>query len=280
LISFIMATSKKRSAAMLSSEDCGLRNALQIAEKLKKPVSAKVALSAFAKVKSYRAAVVVIASKMKKTDLALEEMPEEKQQELSDEELVALVKLQEAGLYRCCRGPAIGKKLDAARIIQVGKPIMEKCPKPKKLSQISEIVELMLDYTQVELGMTALGEWDEYDSWVEKQLTRIPLFTDILDPTFLIIRGPLGAAAPAGILAYLNSLLVGGNRLDGGLSANPIHPVRRNAAEAPIPDLYQFADHQDAGIARAALIGWASDHGHGNLDMVRFTTGVNGFAWM
>lgn len=90
----------------------------------------------------------------------------------------------------------------------------------------------------------------------------------------------MGAPAPAGIPAYLNSLLVGGNRLDGGLSANPIHPVHRNAAEAPVPDMYQFADHQDAGIARAALIGWASDHGHGNLDFLRFTVGMNGFAWL
>lgn len=240
---------------MLSSvEDPGLREALQIAERLKKPVSVQQALSTYVQVKSYRAAVVVIASKMKKTDLALEEIPEGKQQHFSDEERIALVKLQEASLYRCCRGPALGKKLEAGHILKVGKPIKDKFDKPKKLSQISEIVELMLDYTQVELGTTAMDEWDEYDSWVEKQLTRIPLFADILDPTFLIIRGPLGAPAPAGIPAYLNSLLVGGNRLDGGLSANPVHPVRRNAAEAPIPDMYQFADHQDAGIARAALI--------------------------
>ena len=140
---------------------------------------------------SHCAAVVVIASKMKKADLALEEIQEEKQRQFSGEERVALVKLQEAGLYRCCRGAALGKKLEAARILKVGKPIMEKLAKPKKLSQISEIVDLMLGYTQVELGITAMDEWDEYDSWVEKQLTRIPLFTDILDPTFLIIRGPL-----------------------------------------------------------------------------------------
>lgn len=230
--------------------------------------------------KRYRAAVVVLASKMKKKDLALEEITDDQEYRLSEDERQALVRLQEANLYRCCRAGAIGKKLSAARILCVCKPTMERCPTPKQLSQISDIVELMLSYSQVELGETSLADWDEYDSWVERRLSRMPLFLDILDPTFLIIRGPMGAPSPPGIAAYLNTLLAGGNRLDGGLSAPPLHPVRRNAAEAPIPDMYQFADHQDAGIARAALIGWAADQGHGNLDFLRFKVGANGFAWL
>ena len=87
------------------------------------------------------------------------------------------------------------------------------------------------------------------------------LFLDILDPTFLVIRGPPSAAPPPGIAAYLNTPIVGGNQLDDGLSTAPIHPVRRNAAEAPVPDMHQLAD-QDAGVARAALMGWAADRGH------------------
>jgi len=96
-ISFGMATTskKKRSAAiMLSSEveedDSGLRKALQIAESLKKPVSVQRALSAFAQVQRHRAAVVVIASKMETTDLALEEMQEEQIRKATEPETIKI----------------------------------------------------------------------------------------------------------------------------------------------------------------------------------------------
>ena len=177
---------------MLSSEeDSGLRKALQIAESLKKPVSVKQALSAFAEVKGQ-------PLRCGRRDCLQNEKGRPRPRRNSRGETATIFRWRARCLSETAGGrplsvlrAALGKKLEAARILKVGKPIMEKLAKPKKLSQISEIVDLMLGYTQVELGITAMDEWDEYDSWVEKQLTRIPLFTDILDPTFLIIRGPL-----------------------------------------------------------------------------------------
>ena len=69
-------------------------------------------------------------------------------------------------------------------------------------------------------------------------------------------------------------------QLDGGLSAAPIFPICRVVAggspQAPIPDLFEFGDRQDADTALAA---WAAASNI-SIDLARFATNAAGIQFI
>ena len=246
-------------------------------EKLRKPLNVQRARDALKQVQDFPPAVVVLASKLSDEALAsfdfieVGNTPEEK------EAFVALEHLCQRNAQKCCRGPAMGKHMTSSEILEVCRPVMTKYPKPKKLSEISEVLETILSYTQVVLEDKDRQDWDAYECWLETYAYKIPLFLDITDPVFLFIRGANGGAPPAGIANVLMALPVSAGGNNGRLTAAPVFPIRRPApapggavapVQVPIPDLYQFANRQDAGIARSALVAWAATTAAGNLDFL------------
>ena len=157
-----------------------LEQALKIVEKLKKPISLKKATSVLEKLGSVRPAKVVLASKISKKVLDYESYQDEEAAALSETQRKILEELNELDYRKCCRGPAMGKQLSSSRILAVCRPVMERVPNPRRLSDISKVLEIMLTYTQVGLD-SSLTEWDEFEEWVEAKLSKIPLFAQITE---------------------------------------------------------------------------------------------------
>lgn len=270
---------KRKAEALLSVGS--LEEALKIAEKLRNPVSLAKATKVFPKIREFRPAAVVLASKLCPRVLdKIDTSDEEALGKIPTDQLCVLEELHCVFRRKCCRAQATGRCEKSSRILSIARPVMEKCPTPKRLSQITPIIKIMLTFTQVQLDDRA--GWDEFEDWIDHEASKIPLFSEMMDPAFLFIRGQDGGPAPAGVGNALNALPVHASANDGRLSTAPIFPIRRPAvggvAQAPIPDLYQFGDTQDAGIARSALIVWA--HGTANtLDFARFRTTGAGFVW-
>ena len=88
------------------------------------------------------------------------------------------------------------------------------------------------------------------------------------NPVLVFIRSQHGAAQPAGLEATLNGIPTGGDPRDGVLSQAPVvrpqrpHPGGGAPPQARIPDLYEFADRTDMGLAIAVLRSWATQSGH------------------
>ena len=101
----------------------------------------------------------------------------------------------------------------------------------------------------------------------------------ILDPSFLLIRAADGTAAPAGAIAALNSNPVGPVGRSAELSRQPTALVAPGGRPT-IPGLYQFADADEAGKARAFLVTWAAKQAPPvALGFMRFATSVSGMEW-
>lgn len=281
-------TPNKKGRARSTAKVDSLKKALQTVETLRKPLSFQRARDALEKVLDFPPAVVLLASKLSTQTLESFDFMEIGDTAEEKEEFTALEHLCQRNAQRCCRGQAMGKHMTSSAILNVGRPVMTKHPKPKKLSEISEVLEIILCYTQVVLQDEDRQDWDAYESWLETYAYKIPLFLDITDPAFLFIRGANGGPPPPGIAKVLNTLPIAAGGTDGRLTAAPVFPIRRPPpapvggvappVQAPIPNLYQFANRQDAGIARAALIVWAATTVAGNLDFLRMIA-PQGVVW-
>lgn len=226
-------------------------------------------------VRPFRPAVVVLAGKVKESLL-----DDESEDDISKEDRDACIELSAAKHRPCCRGPAIGKYEKASKILAVAKPVMEKYPKARKLSQVAAIVEIMLTFTgvivNVDSGSFSMKDYDSFLHWLKRACSNIEWMSAILDPAFLLIRAADGTAAPAGAIAALNSIPVGPIGRSAELSLPPTALVSPGGRPT-IPGLYQFADSDEAGIARACLVTWASTQAPPvALDLMRFVTSVAG----
>lgn len=256
---------KKRKASALQ-EVFNLSEAFAVVEKLRKPVSLAKACAVLPHLGNFRPAKVLLASKVPQFIIDFESYSEENAQEVSQSERDVLKELDALSFRKSCRS-SLGRHKTSSEILAVCKPIMEKNPNPKKLSQVSAVVETMLSYTIVTVDGDT-DEWFEFEKWVETSLSCIPFFTDITDPVLVFIRGQHGGPQPVGLENVLNSIPQGGDPRDGVLSQAPATRLQRaspgNALppQLHIPNLYEFSDRVDMGLAIAVLRSWATQNDH------------------
>lgn len=158
--------------------------------------------------------------------------------------------------FKCCRGPAIAKHMQSSKIVEAVQPLMQKGKKrgKTKLSYYSELIDVLMKFTHVNVDYGRLDEWEPVEDWINTTISSFPLLAEIVDPSFMIIRGNGGGAPPAWIQTVLDAIPVG--RQNGGLSAPAVAAnvqVRRAPGQPPIPNMYQFPDMADARAARTAL---------------------------
>ena len=255
-----------------------LFDAFELVETQKRLNSLTKARKLLNQVRPFRPAVVVLSGKVKESLL-----DDEAEDNLSKEDRDTYMELSAAKHKPCCRGPAIGKYEKASKILAVAKPVMEKYPKPRKLSQVAPIVEIMLTFTgvivDVDSGSFSMKDYDSFLHWLDRACSNIQWMSAILDPAFLLIRAADGTAAPAGAIAALNNIPVGAIGRSAELSQAPAALVPPGGRPT-IPGLYQFADSDEAGIARACLVTWAASQMPAvQLDLMRFATSAAGMDW-
>jgi hypothetical protein len=158
--------------------------------------------------------------------------------------------------FKCCRGPAIAKHMKSSKIVQAVLPLMHQTRKrgKKKLSHYSELIDVLMKFTHVNVDDGRLDEWEPVEDWINATISSVPLLAEIADPCFMIIRGHGGGAPPVWIQEVLDAIPV--DRPNGGLSLPATSAnvqVRRAPGQPPIPNLYQFPDIADARAARTAL---------------------------
>lgn len=289
-----MPTTKKRSKPLpSSSEECScLKDALILIEKQQTIQELADAKNLFQRVLEFPVATVLLASKVSDEYFAELEGPSSKMKRLLEDEGMAQFwkKLQLLRRFPCCRGPASGKYLPSSRIIDVVAPLMRKKRlAKKKMSALSPMIEILLQFTEVVLDQNdnvAAPAWDEVQQWISDRVNAIPLLAKILDPVYLIIRGNNGAPGPlrATLERVLTMIAVG--RDAGGYSVAPtpasMEVVRPEAVGyVRIPDMYRFYDLDDARVARLGLLLWASQQVPVvQLDIVRMDVGAVGFTWL
>jgi hypothetical protein len=214
-----------------------------------------------------------------------------KTERMIDEHLDVFHEISECLEFKCCRGPAVAKHMRSSEIVAVVKPLMTQKKKrgAKKLSHFSELIDVLMKYTHVNVDEGGLDDWEEVEDWINAAAMGFKLLAEIADPAFLIIRGHGGGGPPAWIQTQLDAIPVG--RQHGGLSQPAIAAnveVRRAAGQPIVPHLYQFADLADARMARAALQTHANAlaTAAGNplpgaqLDILRFNVQAGGMVWI
>ena len=193
--------------------------------------------------------------------------------------------MKECREYPCCRGDALGKHLSSSYIISKLKPLKQsmdhKKRKPNKLSEHSDLIEVLLQYTDVDASDGDWNEWDEMSVWINTTAAQNPLLASIVDPVFLIIRGNAGTPAPGWIQAEMQRIPVGRNAGGLSLAATPANTQVRQAPGQPrIPDVYRLSDLADARIVRNVLHAHANRLGLPALQILRLNVPAAGFEWL
>ena len=263
-----------------------LHAAFLFVEEQQAPADLRSACGALEHIKDFRPAIVAYADKVPMSLLEESNNDADDNMLLSETEKAAFLELEHASSYRCCRGQAgLEGAVLPSEVLALAEPAMKDHPNPTKLSQVSNIVELLLSYADVDFAADnnapEMAQWERYVSWVEKACVSVPLMLDIVDPSCLLIRDPTGGPPPAGAIHLLNSLPVAaGAAAAGALHAVPVQVARPNGGGVPVVGLYRFASRDDAGVARVALAGWAATQVPAvNLDILRFSTTNAGFEW-
>ena len=168
---------KKRKASVLK-ECSSLSEAFRAVEQLRKPVSLERASQVLPRLSGFRPAKVLLASKVPKEVIDFDSYSEEDAQGVSESERIVLKELDALSYRKSCRS-SLGLHKTSSEILAVCQPVMEKVPNPKKLSQVSTVIETMLSYTVV--AVDDMAEWFTFEKWVETKLCSIPLFNEITD---------------------------------------------------------------------------------------------------
>ena len=191
--------------------------------------------------------------------------------------------IKECRDFPCCRGCALGRHMSSSLIISKLKPLRQSLGQRKfrKLSAYADLIEVLLQYTDVDVCEGGWDEWDEMSAWINTTAARNSLLASIVDPVFLIIRGNAGTPAPGWIQAEMQLIPVGRNAGGLSLAATPASTEVRQAAGQPrIPDMYRLPDLADARIVRSALQTQANRLGLPALQILRLNVPAAGFEWL
>lgn len=271
------------------SECVCLKDALLLVEKRCSIQTLEEAAHLLRRIQPFRVAKVVLASKVAAKFFA--DPPSDIISDLleNDEDAAAVwEELQDLREFPCCRGPACGKHMSSSRIVSAIAPLMNNHRLPQNMSAFAPAIEIMLQFTEVvvEKHNDELTEWEKASDWIDSKMSKIPLMTEILDPSYLLIRGPNGAAGipRATVEGVLTTIGVGRNA--GGYAVAPTAAsmeVARPGAVGHnrIPDLYRFPDKADARVARVGLLMWAQQQVPVvQFDIVRLSITLTGFEWL
>lgn len=231
----------------------------------------------------FRAAKVVFAT----TKVANKFFQEEKDCKGIDEVInkheLLYREIKECRDFPCCRGCAHGKHMSSSLIISKLKPLRQSLGqrKSRKLSAYSDLIEVLLQYTDVDVCEGGWDEWDEMSVWINTTTARNSLLASIVDPVILIIRGNAGTAAPGWIQGEMLHIPVGRNAGGLFLAATVANTQVRQAGGQPrIPDMYRLHDLVDARIVRSALQTHANRLGLPALQILRMTVPAAGLEWL
>mmetsp|Transcript_27592 Transcript_27592/g.75948 ORF Transcript_27592/g.75948 Transcript_27592/m.75948 type:complete len:273 (+) Transcript_27592:45-863(+) len=271
----LQAKKRKREEAQAR---LSLKKALQKVEQLQGSVTLSTASKVLKQIGEYRCAVVLLANKIPKKYLELEDDEVFADENLTEADVYTLRTLRNGYFRPCCRSLALGKHLPASHILSIIEPIMTKCPRPKRLSEISDAVEVLLSYTDVDLnGSENLGRWDDLEKWLSGPCATIQLFHEIVDPVHLVVR-PAGGATSVQVLALLNSIRIDANQRIGVAARGTA--VRRSAGQPALADTYSFGSVADANASIIALETWIATQQGATLDICRITVTAGGILWV
>mmetsp|Transcript_10107 Transcript_10107/g.27885 ORF Transcript_10107/g.27885 Transcript_10107/m.27885 type:complete len:291 (+) Transcript_10107:109-981(+) len=282
-----------RSRVSISS----LREALELVEGHRIVVTTMDdAAQIWQRIRGFRPAQVLFSTEFISPKFFEADLSETTQRMISDH-LEVFREISDCREFKCCRGPAVAKHLPSSEIVAVVQPLMtrlknqqQRGKKKKKLSQYSELIDVLMKYTHVNVDEGGLDDWEDVEDWINATVTSCPLLAEIADPAFMIIRGHGGGGPPAWIQTQLDAIPVG-RPSGGGLSQPAIAAnvqVRRAAGQPAIPNFYQFADLADARIARAALQAHANALATATgdplpgvqLDILRLNVQAGGMVWI
>jgi hypothetical protein len=254
-----------------------LKIALQKVEQLRVSVTLTKASMVLKQIDEHRCAVVLLASKLPKKYLEREDDIVYADEALSETDVHTLLTLRSAYFRPCCRSLALGKHLSASHILSIIEPLMKKFPRPSRLSEIADAVEVLLSYTDVDLdGSENLGRWDDLEKWLAGPCAKIKSFHEIVDPVHLVVR-PAGVAS-AQVLALLNTIRIDANQRIGVAARASL--VRRAAGQQALADTYSFGSVADANASIIALETWIATQPGATLDICRITVTAGGILWV
>lgn len=154
---------------------------------------------------------------------------------------------------------------------------MYQFPRPSHLSQIADVAEVLLSYTDVDLnGTENLGRWDGVEKWLAGTCGMIKLFHEIVDPVHSIVR-PTGTAS-AQVWELLNTIRIDDNRRIGVAARAPL--VRQAVGKPALADTYSFDSVADANASIIALETWIATQPGATLDICRVTVTAGGILWV
>lgn len=121
------------------------------------------------------------------------------------------IKYRNVAKFKCCRGPAVAKHMGSSEIVALVKPLMrqKKQRGKKKLSHYSELIDVLMKYTHVNVDEGGLDDWEEVEDWINATAMSYKLLAEIADPAFMIVRGHGGGGPPAWIQTQLDAIPVG-----------------------------------------------------------------------
>lgn len=281
----------KRKSGSIGVSISSMREALEYVEACGLVTTAEEAAKVWKRIQGFPPAMVLFSTQTI-SNYYFSDEPTEETEETISKNLDLFHQISEHRQFKCCRGPAVAKHMHSSEIVSVVKPLMTQKRKKqrgkKKLSHYSELIDVLMKFTHVDVDQGGLDEWEPVEEWINATVMEHPLLAHIVDPAFMYIRGNGGGAPPPWIQAQLDAMPVG--QFHGGLSqaGTAANVAVRRPGGPPIPNLYQFASLPDAQSARAHLQAHANalataagtPVANAQLDILRLNVTAAGMVWI